>query len=266
MTQTRPARIPLGMLPIRDHNPSGQTPCAGWVLIALNIVVFMAYYPLGSGTFVTGVYHDWGMIPARLSAGEGLWTPLTALFIHGGWFHLGLNLLFLWVFGPRVEAVMGSWRFVSFYLLCGMIATALQFLANPGSAAPVAGASGAVAGVMGAYLLLFPRAKVDLLVYYILGLRTLAVPAWALLGLWFALQVWGGLATPASGGVAFWAHVGGFLAGVGLCARSWRLRGGRRIWRTQLAPPAGAPVAMPVVRRRGVVLPPPQPRGLFRRD
>jgi len=254
------------MLPIRDHEPSGQVPRAAWVLIAVNITVFMAYYPLGSDFSVSTVYRDWAVVPARLSTGEGLWTPLTALFIHDGWFHLGLNLLFLRVFGERVEAATGPLRFVLSYLLCGIIATALQVLADPGSPTPLAGASGAVAGVMGAYLLMFPRAKVDLLVYYILGLRTWAVPAWALLGLWFGLQVWGGLATPASGGIAFWAHVGGFLAGMALCARDWRLRGGRRLWRRGAPPPAGAPVAMPVVRRRGVILPPPQARGLFRRD
>lgn len=256
------------MLPIRDRNPSGQVPYVSWALIAVNIVVFMAYYPLGSDASVNEVYHTWGMVPARLSSGDGLWTVLSALFVHGGWLHLGLNLLFLWVFGDNVEAEMGSLGYLGFYLACGLIAFALQYVAGPMSPVPVAGASGAVAGVMGAYFLMFPRARVDLLVYYVVGLRTFAVPAWALLGVWFTVQVWGGLSTPAGGAVAFWAHVGGFLAGVGLSAHTWRMRGGLLFWGRfhGLPPHPEAAFHVPVVRRRGIVLPPPQPRGLFRRD
>lgn len=256
------------MLPIRDHNPSGQVPYVSWALIAVNILVFMAYYPLGTEPSVVEVYHTWGMVPAHLSAATDLWTPLTAMFIHGGWVHLGLNLLFLRVFGDNVEAEMGSLGFLGFYLASGLIAFAMQYLAGPLSPVPIAGASGAVAGVMGAYFLMFPRARVDLAVYYVVGIRTVAVPAWALLGLWFAVQVWGGLATPAGGGVAFWAHVGGFLAGVALSARTWRLRGGMLFWSRfhGLPPHPQAAFAIPVVRRPGAVLPPPQARGLFRRD
>ena len=255
------------MLPVRDHNPSGQVPRASWVLIALNVAAFMAYYPLGTDTSVQAVYQAWGMVPARLSDGAGQITILTAMFVHGGWLHLGLNLLFLRVFGDNIEAELGSLRFVLFYLLCGLVAAWLQWFAAPLSPVPIAGASGAVAGVMGAYLLMFPRARVDLAVYYVIGLRTVAVPAWALLGLWFGLQVWGGLSSPAAGGVAFWAHVGGFLAGVGLVARDWRMRGGVLFWRRfhGLPPHPGAEFSVPVVRRKGVVLPDPQPRGLFRR-
>ncbi|WP_127104802.1 rhomboid family intramembrane serine protease [Pararhodobacter zhoushanensis] len=256
------------MLPIRDRNPSGQVPYVTWGLIAVNIVVFMAYYPLGTDESVLELYRRWAMIPARLSAGEGLATPLVAMFVHGGWFHLGLNMLFLRIFGDNLEAEFGPVRFLAFYLLCGLIAFALQYVAAPLSLVPVAGASGAVAGVMGGYLLMFPRARVDVATYYVIGLRTFAAPAWLLLGLWFALQVWGGLATPADGGVAFWAHIGGFLAGVGLSARTWRLRGGRMFWSRfhGLPPHPQAPIAVPVVRRRGAILPPPQAHGLFRRE
>ena len=256
------------MLPVRDHNPSGHVPVVSWTLIAVNILVFMAFYPLGSAASVLAVYHDWGMVPARISDGDGLLTPVTALFLHGGWLHLGLNMLFLRVFGDNVEAEMGPLRFVGFYLACGLIAFALQFIARTDSPVPIAGASGAVAGVMGAYFLMFPRARVDLLVYYIIGLRTFAVPAWALLGLWLLVQVAGGLATPSGSSVAFWAHVGGFLAGVALSAHTWRQLGGVRFWRRfgGLPPHPQAPAAIPVVRRAGAVLPPPQSRGLFRRD
>ncbi|MCB1391507.1 MAG: rhomboid family intramembrane serine protease [Rhodobacteraceae bacterium] len=256
------------MLPIRDRNPSGQVPAVSWALIAVNILVFMAYFPLGSERSVIEVYQTWGLVPARLSAGEGASTLVTAMFIHGGWLHLGLNMLFLRVFGDNIEAEMGSLRFLAFYLGCGLVAFALQYAAVPLSPVPVAGASGAVAGVMGAYFLMFPRARVDLAVYYVIGIRTFAVPAWALLGVWFAVQVWGGLSTPSGAGVAFWAHVGGFLAGVGLSARTWRMRGGMLFWGRfhGLPPHPEAAIAVPVVRRRGAVLPPPRPRGLFRRD
>ncbi len=255
------------MLPIRDRNPSGQTPAMTWALIAVNILVFMAYYPLGSAESVQAVYQEWAMIPARISTGEGLATPVTAMFLHGGWLHLGLNLLFLRIFGDNLEAEMRPLPFLGFFLLTGLIAFGLQVLAQPLSPVPVAGASGAVAGVMGAYLLMFPRARVDVALYYIVGLRVVALPAWLLLGLWLALQVWGGLASPASGGIAFWAHVGGFLAGMGLSTRLWRRRGGARFWHRfhGLPPHPQAALAMPVVRRRGAVLPPPQSRGLFRR-
>lgn len=238
-----------------------------WALIAVNTLVFMAYYPLGTEASVRLVYHEWGMVPAILSLGYGFLTPMTAMFLHGGWLHLALNMLFLRVFGDNLEAEMGPVHFLAFYFLCGIVAFALQYLAAPYSPVPVAGASGAVAGVMGGYLLMFPRAKVELAVYYVVGLRIVAVPAWALLGLWFVVQVWGGMMAPAGGGVAFWAHVGGFIAGVGIATRTWRLKGGRLFWSRfgGLPPHPEAHVAIPVVRQAGAVLPPPQPRGLFRK-
>lgn len=256
------------MLPIRDRNPSGQTPYVTWTLIAVNIAIFLSYYPLGTEASLVDVYHEWGLVPAQLSQGHNLITPFTAMFVHGGWFHIGLNMLFLRVFGDNLEAELGRLRFLAFYIGCGLVAFALQYVASPMTQVPVAGASGAVAGIMGGYLLMFPRARVDLLVYFIVGLRTYAVPAWALLGVWFGLQVWGGLSTPAGGGVAFWSHIGGFLAGVALLYRVWRLKGGRYFWRRfhGLPPHPEADFAVPVVRRRGMALPPPQARGLFRRE
>ena len=256
------------MLPIRDRNPSGQTPYVTWALIAVNVAVFMTYWPLGTTESVHEVFRQWGMVPTRLSQGQGLYTPLTAMFVHGGWLHIALNMLFLRIFGDNLEAEMGHARFLGFYLLTGLIAFVLQYIAAPFSPVPVAGASGAVAGVMGGYLLMFPRARVDLLLYFIVGLRVVPVPAWGLLGLWFLLQVLGGLSAPVGGSVAFWAHVGGFLAGIGLSVRLWRMRGARTFWRRYggRPPHPTAQVEIPVVRRRGAPLPPPQPSGLFRRD
>ncbi|MCB1395993.1 MAG: rhomboid family intramembrane serine protease [Rhodobacteraceae bacterium] len=257
------------MLPIRDRNPSGETPYVSWGLIAVNIAVFLAYWPLGSDASVHAVFHDWGMVPLALSEGTALFTPFTAMFVHGGWLHLGLNMLFLRIFGDNLEAEMGPLWFLVFYILCGLIAFFVQYVAAPLSPVPVAGASGAVAGVMGGYFLMFPRARVDMVFYLVVMLRVVAVPAWLLLSAWFALQVWGGLATPSdSGSVAFWAHVGGFLAGVALTVRLWRMRGGRMFWSRfhGLPPHPSAELSVPVVRRRGATLPPPQPRGLFRRD
>lgn len=256
------------MLPIRDRNPSGRTPYVTWALIALNVAIFFAYFPAGTPESVQQVYDTWGMVPNALWQGEGFHTLLTAMFVHGGWLHLTLNMLFLRIFGDNLEAELGRLQFLAFFLISGLVAFGLQFLAAPLSMVPVAGASGAVAGVMGGYLLMFPRARVDLLIYYVIGFRTVAVPAWALLSLWFAVQVWGGLTTSASGSVAFWAHVGGFLTGVILCVRPWRLRGAAVFWSRfhGLPPHPQAHFAIPVVRRPGATLPPPQPRGLFRRE
>lgn len=256
------------MLPIRDRNPSGRTPHVTWALIALNVAVFFAYFPAGTNTSVQAVYDTWGMVPRNLWNGEGAETLLTAMFVHGGWLHLALNMLFLRIFGDNLEAELGKAQFLAFYVISGLVAFALQFLAAPLSLVPVAGASGAVAGVMGGYLLMFPRARVVLLFYFVIGFRTVAVPAWALLSLWFVVQVWGGLTTSASGSIAFWAHVGGFLTGVALCVRPWRLRGAAMFWHRfhGLPPHPQAQFAMPVVRRPGELLPPPTSRGLFRRE
>jgi membrane associated rhomboid family serine protease len=257
------------MLPIRDRNPSGRTPYVSWALIVVNVAVFLLYWPLGTDASVAHVFAEWGMVPARIADGQGMITPVTAMFIHGGWLHLGLNMLFLRIFGDNLEDEMGPLPFLGFYLLCGLIAFAVQFVSAPGSMVPVAGASGAVAGVMGGYFLMFPRARVDLALYLVVKVKIVAVPAWLLLSAWFALQVWGGLATPTgSGSVAFWAHIGGFMAGVGMTVPMWRKHGGRNFWHKfhGLPPHPSAGAAIPVVRRRGASLPPPQARGLFRRD
>jgi Uncharacterized membrane protein (homolog of Drosophila rhomboid) len=147
-------------------------------------------------------------------------TPLTSMFLHGGWGHIIGNSLFLWVFGNNIEDSMGPGRFLSFYLLCGLIASAAHVLLSPTSPVPTVGASGAISGIMGAYLLLYPRSRVRMLFIFVIIFRVIPVPAWLVLIWWFAIQVLTGLpelnsvSSDVSGGVAVWAHVGGFAAGV----------------------------------------------------
>ena len=211
-----------------------------WALMALNILVFLSYVSAFNEPRVLGaVYYHWALIPARLSAGEVPYTLVTSMFLHGGWMHLIGNLLFLFIFGDNVEDELGHVPFVVFYLVCGLAAAFLQYATEPLSQIPVVGASGAIAGVMGAYLLLFPRARVDILIFLVVIIRIIPIPAWIMLGLWFAMQFFGGLsADPETGGVAYWAHAGGFIAGLLLAVPLWLTRGGTAYWtRTQGTPP-----------------------------
>jgi membrane associated rhomboid family serine protease len=227
------------MFPIRDHNPSGKTPFVTMALIAINVLVFLGYF-LGRNDFQLNVFFfQWGMIPARIMAGEGYETLVTSMFLHGGWMHLAGNMLFLWIFGDNLEEEMGHLGFLGFYLASGLAAAGLQTLADVGSQIPMVGASGAIAGVMGGYLLLFPRAKVDVLFIFVIFFRIFAIPAWIVLGIWFAMQLFSGFATPSdAGGVAYWAHAGGFIAGLVLTLPVWLRRGAKGFWQvTQGHPP-----------------------------
>ncbi|WP_333830047.1 rhomboid family intramembrane serine protease [Pararhodobacter sp.] len=256
------------MIPIRHHHPMTPLPLVTYALIALNSGLFLAYWPLASDAEALHLLHRWGLVPARLSSGEGWVGLLSAPFLHAGWLHLGGNMLFLWIFGDTLEEELGRIRFLALYLACGLLGGLVHWVAAPGSTVPVVGASGAVAGVLGASMLLFPRARVDVLLWYVVGFRIIILPAWLLLGLWLALQLWGGLSQPPGGaGVAFWAHAGGFVAGAALCLRHWRARGGYHFWRRfrSFPPQPGAQGAIPVVRRPGVTLPPLQ-RGPFHRE
>ena len=162
-----------------------------------------------------------GVVPERVWAAlggtqpvlAGLLPMVTSMFLHGGWMHLVGNLWFLWIFGDNVEDVLGHGVFVLFYVGCGVVAASAQILSDPGSNIPMVGASGAIAGVMGAYLIRFPRARITVLVPIIIFWTTIKVPAFVVLTVWLALQVFGGTGD-AGGGVAWWAHIGGFLAGV----------------------------------------------------
>ena len=228
------------MIPIRDHNPSGRRPYVTWALIVINVGIFLSYVDLfGNPRALMGLFLTWGVVPLRLEAGEGWITLLTSQFLHGGWLHLGFNMLFLWIFGDNMEDEWGHARFLGFYLACGALAALAQVAADPGGRVPMVGASGAIAGVLGGYLLMFPRARVDLLFWLIVVFRVVPVPAWLLLGLWFGLQVAGGMMAVAdAGGVAYWAHAGGFAAGLVLTVPIWLRRGGTAYWgRNFGAPP-----------------------------
>jgi membrane associated rhomboid family serine protease len=229
------------MFPIRDHNPSLRTPVVTYALIAINVVVFLTYLPLfAEEARLVAFFDRWALIPARLAAGEGYATLVTSMFLHGGFLHIIGNMLFLWVFGDNLEDALGHVGFLLFYLACGIAAALAQALPDPSSTVPMVGASGAIAGVMGGYLLLFPRARVDVVVILVILVRMIALPAWVMLGFWFLLQAASSYASlgAATGGVAHLAHAGGFVAGVLLTLPFWLRAGGPRFWsRTHGLPP-----------------------------
>jgi membrane associated rhomboid family serine protease len=219
------------MFPIRDHNPSGRTPYVTITLVAINILVFLGYFLPLSEFELNLFFRDWGLVPARLRFGDGYETILTSMFLHGGWMHLFGNMLFLWIYGDNLEDRFGHAGFLVFYLAAGFAAAGLQIYADVDSRLPMVGASGAIAGVMGGYLLLFPRAKVDVLFIFIIFFRIFAIRAWIVLGLWFAIQLIFGVSTPTDGGgVAYWAHAGGFMAGLLMTVPVWMRLGGRAFW------------------------------------
>ncbi len=214
------------MIPIRDDQPRFSTPYVTYFLIGLNLVIFLFEASLSPQSFKALLF-QLGMIPANLTAAlsggghEGLTAAflpaLTSMFLHGSWMHVIGNMWFLWIFGDNIEDYLGHFKYLLFYLLSGLAAALAQVALNPHSSVPTVGASGAIAGVLGAFFLLYPRAKV-LIWFPIFFLFYL--PAWVTLGYWFAIQFVSGAATSianysdSGGGVAFWAHVGGFLAGI----------------------------------------------------
>lgn len=240
------------MFPIRDHNPSGRTPFITYTLIAANIAVFLAYwFGLQSESALNEFYYQWGIVPQFVTSGHNLPTLVTHMFLHGGWMHLAGNMLFLWIFGDNLEDLMGPVKFLMFYVLAGLAAAGLQILADPSSQIPMVGASGAIAGVLGGYLLMFPRARVDILIILIIIFKVFPVPAWLMLGLWFAVQVFSGVTTPSdSGGVAYWAHAGGFVAGLLLCLPLWQRMGGIAFWRITHGKPAHPAAEYPFDKSR----------------
>jgi len=240
------------MFPIRDHNPSRRTPVVTTALIAANIGLFLATLPLTDTYWQMMAFYDrWALIPDHLT-GEGDWQPLlTHMFLHGGLLHLAGNMLFLWIFGDNLEDELGPLGFFGFYLASGIGAGLVQVAIAPASPVPMVGASGAIAGVMGGYLLLFPKARVDILIFLIVIVRILPIPAWIILGLWFGFQVLSGLGSdPEAGGVAYWAHAGGFVVGLALIYPIWRARGGPAFWdRTAGHPPHPETRARPEITR-----------------
>jgi membrane associated rhomboid family serine protease len=224
------------MFPLRDDNPTLRTPLAVMVLIGLNLMGWAWIQGFGGPEPLARSLCEFGLIPGDLfgrvpagtviSLGDRMGcrftgdtsavTLVTHMFLHGGWFHLIGNMWFLWVFGDNVEDAMGPMRFAVFYLLCGLAAALAQVLSEPAAAIPMVGASGAIGGVMGGYARLYPHARIKTLIFVVFFATTVDIPAIGMLGYWFFIQIAGGLPAlqTTGGGVAFWAHIGGFVAGL----------------------------------------------------
>jgi len=212
------------VIPISDDNRGRRiTPYVSYSLIAINILVFLYQITLPDTVgdpALTEFIVRWAAIPDEVSAGTDLQTLISSQFLHGGWLHIAGNMLYLWVFGDNVEDVMGHFKFLAFYLLTGIAAGLAQVFIDPNSAVPIVGASGAISGLLGAYILLFPHGKIRSLVFIGFFFTSFMIPAWIQIGLWILLQFVNGFFTlgvateETSGGVAYFAHIGGFIAGM----------------------------------------------------
>jgi membrane associated rhomboid family serine protease len=231
-------------LPLKDLNPTERFPFVTVALIVINAAVFL--YEVSLGPHLQAFITSWGVVPyeiTRFSDVIGIdpetsmvhsegppivqLTLITSMFIHGGWMHIIGNMLYLWIFGNNIEDILGPARFLLFYIACGLVAAFAQILPHPNSTIPMVGASGAVAGVLGAYLIAYPRARVLTLVFLFVFVRVVMMPAGVLLAFWFLLQTFSGVASLGvrGGGVAWFAHIGGFLAGIVLL----RMMAGNRL-------------------------------------
>jgi rhomboid family protein len=230
------------MIPISDENPTLRTPIMTWLLLGAMFTVWAVAEGGGmNDNALVATICRWGLVPGEIThrvrvgewvpMGGGLaclldWspsnylTPITSIFVHGGWGHILGNAAFLWVFGNNIEDSMGSWRFLAFFLCCGVAAAGTHILIRPESPFPTVGASGAISGVLGAYLLLYPRVRVNMLFIFVIIFRVIPIPAWIVLIWWFVVQVIAALpqlsavGPELSSGVAVWAHIGGFVAGL----------------------------------------------------
>ncbi len=206
------------MIPIRDQIPTRNVPVINYLLIAANVIVFIFQWL--AGPYEEALVYEFALIPyslvSSLSIGD-ITDIFTSMFMHAGLAHIGGNMLYLWIFGDNVEDSMGSGRYILFYLVGGLVASITHVITNPGSQIPTVGASGAIAAVLGAYLVLYPQSKVLTIIPLGFFIRMTLVPASIVLGFWFLLQFFSGvlsLGGPDVGGVAFWAHIGGFVAGL----------------------------------------------------
>jgi membrane associated rhomboid family serine protease len=207
------------LIPLKNTLPTRSFPVINTIIIVLNGLVFLVQSSLGARE--VAFIEQWGMVPLRIVAGsdpQRLVTVLSSMFMHGGWMHLIGNMWFLYIFGANVEDALGKPRYLFFYLLCGMAGAAAQIAVDPWSKIPMIGASGAIAGVLGGYLSLFPRARILTLVPIFIFLQIMTLPAVLFIVLWFAFQALEGMAALGSqgGGTAWWAHIGGFLIGVAM--------------------------------------------------
>jgi membrane associated rhomboid family serine protease len=209
------------VIPISDDNRGRRsTPYVSWSIIVVNLLIYLYQFVLPEMDNVAFIYR-WGAIPAEVSDGHRVFTLVTCIFLHGSWLHVGSNMLFLWVFGDNIEDVMGHFKYLGFYLITGVAASAAQIWLDTGSQIPLVGASGAISGVLAAYIVLFPRGRIVSLVFLGVFITTLLLPAWIMIGYWIALQVLQGflslgVRTAQTGGVAYFAHIGGFIAGLAL--------------------------------------------------
>jgi len=218
------------MIPYKDDNPINIIPYSTILIISLNILVFVMQ--LMSGEDSKSIVYSYGAIPHNLISFQSnqpippALTVLTSMFMHGGLFHIAWNMLYFWIFGNNIEERLGHVRFIFFYLFCGVVAAFSHALLSPGSTVPMIGASGAIAGMLGAYILLFPMAKVHTLVFLGFYITVIKIPALIVIGFWAIIQVVSGLISQgnaAQGGIAFFAHVGGFVAGL-LTIKLWQPR------------------------------------------
>lgn len=214
------------MIPLKDTIPSERRPIATVFLIVANVSVF--FYEISLGGELPELVKFAGVVPARFFDSqfytyEGLFRryfPIfTSLFLHGGWFHLLGNMLYLWIFADNIEGRLGHFKFLVFYLLCGLGASLAHIFANPTSSVPSIGASGAIAGILGAYFILYPKSRVITLVPIFFFFQIIELPAFIFLGIWFFMQFFNGVlvlgpGTAQAGGIAWWAHIGGFLSGI----------------------------------------------------
>jgi membrane associated rhomboid family serine protease len=234
------------MIPIRDENPTQRVPIITYLLLVLNVLVWLWEFisDQSGASWLTAAY---GLVPRRFlgdPAGEAF-TLLMSMFMHGGWAHIAGNMLFLYVFGDNVEDALGRWRYVGFYLACGLVAAGAQIFVDPSSTIPMVGASGAIAGVLGGYMVLYPRAPIVVLnpffpLWLLFG-PVLVFPAWLVMGEWFLMNFFMGTGVASGGqmGVAVFAHIGGFLAGL-LLVKPMRLKQRiqpRRDWHGWRKPP-----------------------------
>ncbi|MFQ5603263.1 MAG: rhomboid family intramembrane serine protease [bacterium] len=200
------------MIPIKDDNPRLAAPFVTIAFIVINVLVF--FYELNTG--LAGVINRFGLRPSVVVQGQNLETIFTSMFLHGGFMHLAGNMLYMWIFADNVEGYLGHGKFIVFYFLCGFAAVATHIFFSGFSTVPMVGASGAVSGVLGGYLIKYPRARVLVVIPIIYFLTVRKIPAFLVLGFWFLIQLFSGVGSLGyqGGGVAFWAHVGGFVAGI----------------------------------------------------
>jgi membrane associated rhomboid family serine protease len=206
------------MIPIRDEIPTRRVPVVNYLLIVVNILVFIMMWMAGSSQ--ESLVYQFAMIPSNFADGVGLgdvFDIFTSMFMHAGIVHIAGNMLYLWIFGDNIEDRLGHVQYLIFYLVGGVVAALAHFITNSGSQIPTVGASGAIAAVLGAYLVLYPRSRIVTFIPLGFFMRLTMVPAIIVLGMWFILQLFSGVMTIGAsdvGGVAFWAHIGGFVAGV----------------------------------------------------